>query len=217
MPRLARFPRSVRFALCTLVTVAVCCAARRTCADIVQGVGDVAEIWANNPVVGQTFTIAPNDLFIEKVSFLWSPNSSVGDPIITVRLYSGSGYAGTLLGTKAVGPIPNNTTPAGTWIDFAFAAPVPLLTGQLVYTLQFTRNPNTFSGAYMRSSSNVYAGGAILNDVGVANPSVDMAFRVFTIPEAAAWQFVALATAIAVAGSVWTRRGKFLWKRRRTR
>jgi len=174
--------------------IVVCLSALPARADIVQSVGTVGEIWANNGAAGQSFTATANELLVEKVSFLWSIFEIPPNPTITATIHVGSGFGGAVLGTKTVANIPGNT-PNNTWIDFTFDTPVPLDWLQ-TYTLKFTK-VSGFSGAYLRSSSNVYAGGQFFDANGVANPSVDLAFRVINVvPEAAAWQFAAVAASI---------------------
>lgn len=187
----------------TLAVLVVCLSAIPARADIVQSVGTVGEVWANNGGVGQSFTVTAGELLVETVSFRWTPAlNEFQDPTITARLRVGSGFGGAVLGTKTLPPIPDST-PNGAWIDFTFATPVALDWLQ-TYTLQFTKDSG-FSGAYLRSTSNVYAGGVYYDANGVANANTDLAFRVINVvPEAAAWQFALVAS--AVVGLCWVRR-----------
>src|SRR5689334_13944872 len=86
---------------------------------------------------GQSFTATASEANVGAVSFLWGTvlNPAAPDAIMKAELYSGVGFNGPLLATKTIAAIPDNT-PANSWIDFGFDAPIALTPGQN-YSLRF--------------------------------------------------------------------------------
>jgi len=80
---------------------------------------------------------------------------------VTVEVFSGGGFAGTLLGTSNSVSLPrdNNNGANGYTVDFTFSTPIALTPGQ-TYTLAIA---DSHSGDYIEvgsTGSNTYAGGS---------------------------------------------------------
>lgn len=142
---------------------------------------------------GQSFT--PSLAAISAADFsLFSGTSST----LRLDIFSGSGFAGSLLGSSAPLVLTGTQT-----LEFLFGAPVVLVPGN-VYTMRIT----LLSGATysLENSGDTYAGGNAFSPDGIAGPSVDAAFiEGLAVPEASTW-LLFLIGLVPVAGLVRRRR-----------
>lgn len=163
-----------------------------------------ATIAAFDPI-GQTFVA--EDALLGQIAFAFSRNSnSPTDGLVTMTLYTGSGFAGASLGSVLMdlsGPLPSTLAPPQ-FIDFDFSG-VNLTIGN-TYTAGVTSNDFSISVVY--NGSDAYGSGLLLESsssaLGSCAVGCDLNFRVtpsvVPIP-AAAWLF---GSAVGLMG--WMRR-----------
>ncbi|MCL4779447.1 MAG: VPLPA-CTERM sorting domain-containing protein [Gammaproteobacteria bacterium] len=166
-----------------------------------------AGVWAFSPI-GQSFVA--NGTQLQSIAFsFYQLENSAGDGLITMTLYSGSGFGGAVLGSETL-LIDSSTLPISTFfgtnfIDFDFTG-TSLTIGQ-TYTAGVSSSDQKVAVAY---GPEAYAGGQLFqtplySPLTNCNPSslCDLNFRVQTVVPlpAAVWLF---GSALGVMG--WMRR-----------
>jgi len=155
-----------------------------------------AGIAAYQPI-GQSFIA--EDAFIDDIAFSFTQTNRLpaGDGVVTMSLYEGTGFTGTLLGSTTMDlsgySLPNITEDILNFIDFDFSG-IELVVG-VTYSVAVTTNDASIfiSG----SGDDVYAGGFTLEsapfaDLPSCSPGCDLNFRVTpsAVPvPAAVWLF----------------------------
>ena len=162
-------------------------------ATIEQSAGQFdATIAAFDPI-GQTFVA--EDALLGQIAFAFSRNTNTpSDGLVTMTLYSGSGFAGASLGSEVMnlsGPLPGALDPPQ-FIDFDFSG-VGLTVGN-TYTAAVTSNDFSISVVY--NGNDAYANGLLLESGSstLCTNGCDLNFRVTpaaaVVPlPAAAWLF----------------------------
>jgi len=141
----------------------------------------VQDSWDNSHTIkfwnafGQSFTA--QDAAIQSIGF-GVITANAGSPFggLTVKLFAGEGFGGSLLASAIVNPAA--TTSLGAWTDADFSA-VNFIVGEH-YTFQVLSADNSAYWAvqdYTRGPLDTYAGGSLYLN-GAASPGDDMRFRV---------------------------------------
>lgn len=149
-------------------------------ADIVQdsGIFDRA-ISAFDPI-GQTFTAV--DAQISSIAFAFSDiNPSFPNEPVTMSLYEGVGFGGTLLGsvTQTLPGLLPSTLDTPVFIDFNFSG-TQLDIGS-VYTIAVAV-PSSPKVAVVYSDANPYSGGHYISGVDGIISGFDLNFRITAVP-----------------------------------
>lgn len=165
-----------RHAFAALLSVAVPCAALPATAAIVQANANAFTAFGSSPTpIGQSFTAEFTVGLLDTVEFRYLPNvnTTLSAPSVTIDLFDGVGYGGTLLGstTRSL-----SGTGAERWEAFQFAM-IPLVVGGS-YTFRLT---GTGSGSYGLQTGDPYPGGDRLDSNGapVMGLPGDLAFQIF--------------------------------------
>lgn len=167
-----------------------------------SGVVDgAAGLWAYSPI-GQSFIANGSEL--QSIAFsLVQVGNPTGDGLVTMNLYSGSGFGGTVLGSQTLSIDSNSLPFDGTnFIAFNFTG-VTLAIGQ-TYTAGVSSSDTNI---FIERGGNTYAGGQLFEtplyvpSYGCDPSSLcDLHFQVTTVPVPAAfWLF---GSALGVMGVV---------------
>ncbi len=178
--------------IAALSLVAAVASPMASAAIIEQSAGQFdATIAAFDPI-GQTFVA--EDALLGQIAFAFSRNTNTpSDGLVTMTLYSGSGFAGASLGSVGMnlsGPLPGALDPPQ-FIDFDFSG-VGLTVGN-TYTAAVTSNDFSISVVY--NGNDAYANGLLLESHPTSNlctNGCDLNFRVTpaAVPvPAAIWLF----------------------------
>lgn len=162
-------------------------------ATIEQSAGQFDATVAAFDPIGQTFVA--EDALLGQIAFAFSRNTNTpSDGLVTMTLYSGSGFAGASLGSEVMnlsGPLPGALDPPQ-FIDFDFSG-VGLTVGN-TYTAAVTSNDFSISVVY--NGNDAYANGLLLESGSstLCTNGCDLNFRVTpaaaVVPlPAAAWLF----------------------------
>lgn len=149
-------------------------------ADIVQNSGVFDRAISVYDPIGQTFTAV--DAQISAIAFAFSDiNPSFPNEPVTMSLYAGVGFGGTLLGsfTQTLPGVLPGTLDTPVFIDFDFSGTV-LYIGS-IYTVGVTV-PSSPKVAVVYSDANPYSGGHYISGVDGIVSGFDLNFRVTTVP-----------------------------------
>jgi hypothetical protein len=149
-------------------------------ADIVQSSGIFDRAISFYDPIGQTFTAV--DAQINAIAFAFSDiNPTFPNEPITMSLYEGVGFGGTLLGsvTQTLPGVLPGTLDTPVFIDFDFSG-TALNVGS-VYTVAVTV-PSSPKVAVVYSDANPYAGGHYISGVDGIITGFDLNFRVTAVP-----------------------------------
>lgn len=161
--------------LCTIGLLAAIPAAAAS-ADIVNSAGQFDRAIALGEL-GQSFTAV--DASIAAIALAFSNlNPTLPNTPITMRLYSGAGFGGSIIQsvTETLPDVLPTTSQTPVFYDFDFTG-VTLVPGQ-VYTISVQTTSFKVAAVY---GPDAYSGGTLYN-TGGAVPSEDLNFRVTAVP-----------------------------------
>lgn len=151
--------------------------------------------------LGQSF--AAEDAFVNSIGFVFNTlNPDYGYSPITVTLYEGSGFGGSVLGSTQISPLAGST---GAYYDALFPG-IQVVLGQTYTAGVSTGNP--YWGIDINEGGNPYSGGTafytnIFNNL--APELDDLRFRVNVVPEPETYAM--LLAGLGLLGAI-ARRGK---------
>ena len=162
------------FAKCACaLAVAACFTGIAQAAPIVQDISSGSlQILAHSPM-GQSFTAQDSGLNSFGLYFL-TYNAHLGYSPLTVTIYDGAGFGGTVLGYTVINPVAGSNG----WFDASFNIAT---TANQIYTAGISTG-TAYWGANINWAGNPYAGGTAFYH-GAEQSAADFRFRVNAVPE----------------------------------